>query len=278
MRYVVAILTSLWVFWSGVASAEMSFTAKVDKLSVAYEEKINLLLEVRFSDPATKTTPIPPPSIIGLQIGGSGSSVERVGDVTVRRYTYELVPGRSGSVTIPPFKVEFQSGGAVDTLTSEPITVDIAQQRPVSKPGSFTVFYFAAVAIVLIAVAVIMRKRKQKTAHVEEIVDWRDEYRAKFADIKKLADRQDFRAFSTEIMRLVGAILERVYETRVSGFTTSDLLRWMEERNLDKESLALCRDLFEFCEGVKFATGQVDVQDGARAVKKAEKIVELLLK
>ncbi|TFH64711.1 MAG: hypothetical protein E4G91_04955 [Candidatus Zixiibacteriota bacterium] len=277
MRFVSLLLIGL-VFWANVALAEMSFKATVDRLSVAYEDKIHLQLEVKVSDPATKTTPIAPPEILGLQIGGSGSSVERQGELIVRRYSYELVPGRSGSVTIPAFKVEFQSGGSVDTLTSEPITVDIAQPKPVGKPGSYLVFYLGAAAIIVIAVAVLIRRRKTRAPSELGETDWRDECRQRFAEVKKLAERQDFRSFSTEIMRLVVAIMERVYETKVSGQTSSDLLRWLGEKNVDKGSLALCKELFDFCEGVKFSSGKVDVQEGRQALSRAETIVELLLK
>ena len=277
MRFVSLILIGL-VFWANIASAEMSFKATVDRLSVAYEDKIHLQLEVTVSDPATKTTPIAPPEIIGLQIGGSGSSVERQGELIVRRYSYELVPGRSGSVTIPAFKVEFQSGGTIDTLTSEPITVEIAQPKPIRKPGSFTVFYLGAATIIIIAVAVLIRRRKTRALSEPGETDWRDEYRQRFAEVRKLAERQDFRAFSKEIMRLVVAIVERVYETKVSGHTSSDLLRWLGEKNIDKEKLALCKDLFDFCEGVKFSSGKVDVLAGTQALSRAETIVELLLK
>ena len=277
MRFVSLILVGL-VFWTNIASAEMSFKATVDRLSVAYEDKIHLQLEVTVSDPATKTTPIAPPEIIGLQIGGSGSSVERQGELIVRRYSYELVPGRSGSVTIPAFKVEFQSGGTIDTLISEPITVEIAQPKPIRKPGSFTVFYLGAATIIIIAVAVLIRRRKTRALSEPAESDWRDEYRQRFAEVRKLAERQDFRSFSTEIMRLVVVIVERVYETKVSGHTSSDLLRWLGEKNIDKEKLALCKDLFDFCEGVKFSSGKVDVLEGTQALGRAEKIVELLLK
>jgi hypothetical protein len=256
----------------------MSFKATVDRLSVAYEDKIHLQLEVKVSDPATKTTPIAPPEIIGLHIGGSGSSVERQGELTVRRYSYELVPGRSGSVTIPAFKVEFQDGGSIDTLTSEPITVEVAQPKPIRKPGSFLVFYFSAAMIIIIAAATLIRRRKARAPSEPTETDWRDEYRQRFVEVKKLAERQDFRSFSTEIMRLVVAIVERLYETRVSGLTSSDLLRWLGEKNVDKESLALCKELFDFCEGVKFSSGRIDVQEGTQALSRAEKIVELLLK
>jgi len=277
MRFVSLILVGL-VFWTNIASAEMSFKATVDRLSVAYEDKIHLQLEVTVSDPATKTTPIAPPEIIGLQIGGSGSSVERQGELIVRRYSYELVPGRSGSVTIPAFKVEFQSGGTIDTLISEPITVEIAQPKPIRKPGSFTVFYLGAATIIIIAVAVLIRRRKTRALSEPAESDWRDEYRQRFAEVRKLAERQDFRSFSTEIMRLVVVIVERVYETKVSGHTSSDLLRWLGEKNIDKEKLALCKDLFDFCEGVKFSSGKVDVLEGTQALSRAETIVELLLR
>jgi len=263
----------------GALQAEISFQATVDKLNAAYEDKIHLQLEVKVSDPAVKTTPIPPPSILGLQIGGSGSSVERQGDLTVRKYTYELVPARSGSITIPAFRVEFQNGAVVDTLTSESITVDIAQPKPVKAAGS-SVLRALGYGLMLIAAALvaILWLKRRKPPVEPSTPDWREEYRQRFADVRKFAERQDFRTFSTEAMRLIVAIIERTFEARLSGFTSADLLRWLSEKNIDKETLALYKDLFDFCEGVKFSTGKVDVQEGMQATNRAEKIVELLLK
>jgi hypothetical protein len=277
MKVVIALLIGFIIIFAGPLAAEMSFTATVDKLSVAFEEKIHLQLEVKVSDPSVKTTPIPPPDIVGMQIGGSGSSVERQGNLTVRNYLYELVPARSGQLTIPSFRVEFQGNGAVDTLSSEPITVDIAQPKPISGPRSFVVFYSAAAVILIITVVALVRRKRGSRESEPDLPDWREEYRQRFSEVSKLAERQDFRGFSSEAMRLVVAIVERKYEAKLPGLTATDLLRWLEQRGLDKESLTTCKGLFDFCESVKFSTGKVDVPDGMLALNRAGKIVELLL-
>ena len=112
------------------AHGEMSFRSHVDKVQAAFEDEFQLTLEVSVSDPQVTTTPVPPPEIIGFRIGGSGSSVEKQGDQTSRRYVYNLKPARSGEVTIPAFRVEFKSATSVDTLASEPIVVSVDQPRP----------------------------------------------------------------------------------------------------------------------------------------------------
>ncbi len=274
---VVTFIIAAMLLSANAVFAEMSFKASVDKLSAAFEDKLHLQLEVKVSDPAVKTTPLPPPNIIGLQIGGSGSSVERQGDIIVRNYLYELVPGRSGSITIPSFKVEFQNGSVFDTLASEPITVEIAQPKQAGKSHSPVIIIFSAAIIIIIAAAAA-RRRKVRTQPEQSVSDWRDEYRQRFAEVKKLADRQDYRAFASEAMRLITSLVERKYDARLSGFTSADLLRWLTEKGLDEEGLSACKGLFDFCESVKFSSGTVNVQDGSQAAGRAERIVELFLK
>ena len=261
-----------------ILQAEVSFRARVDKLQTSFEEKVTLELEVTVTSADTKTSPIPPPEIIGFRVGGSGSSVERRGEQIVRKYSYDLFPQRSGEVTIPPFRVEYQEGGTTDTLKSDPIIVSVAKPVPPKKPLPMGVKYGIPALVVIAVVAVAARRKLAKQPEQPVEADWRDEYRAKLAEVRKTAERQDFRKFSSEIMRLVVSIIERIYETRLSGFTGADIVRWLEEKGADKELLGYCRDLFAFCEGVKFTTGFVDLQQGLRAVNDAEKIVELLLK
>jgi hypothetical protein len=263
---------------ASAASGEMSFKATVDKLQAAYEDRFQLLLEVTVSDASVKTTPIPPPEIVGFQIGGSGSSVERRGDQVVRRYVYDFMPRRSGAITIPAFKVEFQSATTVDTLLSDPITVEVAQPNPIKQGGASTTIIIISALVVIGVVGGFAWWRFRSRPAITTEPEWRDEYRAKFAEIRKLADRQDFRQYSVEVMRLIVSIVERTYETRLAGFTSSDLVTWLAEKNMDKECLAHCRELFDFCEGVKYSSGKVEVQAGMRAAQTAGKIVELLLK
>ena len=80
--------------------------------------------------------------------------------------------------------------------------------------------------IVAALVAILWLKRRKPPVE-PTAADWRDEYRQRFVDVRKLAERQDFRSFSTEAMRLIVAIIERTFETKLSGFTSADLLRWL---------------------------------------------------
>lgn len=263
---------------AATATGEISFKSHVDKVQAAFEDEFHLTLEVMVSDPAMTTTPVPPPDIIGFRIGGSGSSVEKQGALTIRRYTYTLKPARSGEVTIPAFLVEFKNAESVDTLSSEPIVVNIDQPKPRSEDKSnLGIIIAIAVAIVTgIGYFLYVRRKRTETGIVEP--DWREEANRQFAEIKKLADREDFRQFSAQAMKFVVGLIERKYETRLSGFTSADILRWMEERGVEKEIRDHSRELFGFCEEVKFSSGRVEVQSGRNATANAAKLVELILK
>jgi len=263
---------------AGVASAQIGFKAHVDKVQAAFEDEFVLTLEVSVGDPSVTTTPVPPPEMIGFRVGGSGSSVEKVGELTLRRYTYNLKPARSGEVTIPSYKVEFKSAVGVDTLTSDPIVVNVAQPRPSkdSRVSLAPIFITAAIGTAIIA-GLLFRRRRTKAPVIVE-ADWKAEAQAKFAEIKRLAEREDYREFSSQASKFVVGLLEKANEARLTGYTTTDILRWMEERGIEKEIRSHCKELFAFCEEVKFSSGKVDVQSGRAAVSNATKLLELILK
>lgn len=263
---------------AGIASAQIGFKTHVDKVQAAFEDEFVLTLEVSVSDPSVTTTPVPPPEMIGFRVGGSGSSVEKVGELIVRRYTYTLKPARSGEVTIPSYKVEFRSSAGVDTLSSDPIVVNVAQPWPSkdSRVSLAPILLTAAISAAIIA-ALLFRRRKTKAPVVEE-TDWRAEAQGRFAEIKRLADREDFREFSSQTSKFIVGLLEKANEARLTGYTTTDILRWMEERGIEKEIRSHSQELFAFCEEVKFSSGKVDVQSGRAAVSNATKLLELILK
>lgn len=272
------VLLAVLALLTASGHAEISFKANVDKLQGAFEEPFQLTLEVAITDPTIVTTPVPPPDVIGFRIGGSGSSVERQGETIVRKYFYTLKPARSGDVTIPAFKVEFKSAQGADTLTSEPIVVNVDQPKPVSKGSSNFLFYIIGGVVAAGAAVSLLLSRRKKAAPLAQMPDWKDEARVRFIEIKKLADREDFREFCVQGTRFIGGLLERQHEARLTGYTLTDVLRWMEERGLDNELRGRCKELFEFCEEVKFTSGKVDVQRGQVAAANAVKIVEQILK
>lgn len=272
-------LVLVLVLTTGVASEEMGFKARVDKVQLAFEDVIELTLEVTVDSPGVRTKPLPPPEMVSFRMGGSGSSVERQGEQVLRRYTYTLIPARSGEVTIPAFQVEFATAEGSDTLSSEPITVTIEQPRPSRSGGSDLLFLYVGIGAVLVVAGVgFVYSRRRKSEIPGVAPDWKDVAAAEFAGIMKLADREDFRQFSSQVSKFVITLLENKHEAKLSGYTFADVQRWMEERGLDGELRGTVKELFAFCEEVKFGTGKVDVQKGRAAAARAQKIVELLVK
>lgn len=264
---------------AGVANGEMGFKARVDKVQLAFEDVVELTLEVTVDSPGVRTRPLPPPEMVSFRMGGSGSSVERQGEQVLRRYTYTLIPARSGEVTIPSIQVEFTTVEGTDTLSSEPIKVAIDQPRPSKSGGSGLLFLYIGIGLILLVGGVgFIYSRRRKSEAPEIAPDWKDAAASEFSGIVKLADREDFRQFSSQVSRFVITLLENKHEAKLSGYTFTDVLRWMEERGLDGELRGTVKELFAFCEEVKFGTGKVDVQKGRTAALRAQKIVELLVK
>lgn len=262
---------------SGLSRAEVSFESSVDKLSAAFEDQIELTLKVKVTDLEVTTSPLPPPEISGFSLGGSSSSVAREGDTLVRSYSYKLVPKRSGTITIPPFKLEYRDSTMVDTLTSEPITVNIAEPvPPKSEKATPTWLWILCIAIIIVGAAWWYRRTVK--ARQPETVDWREEHTAKLAEILKLAEREDYQNFSVEAMKLIVVLLEHRTEKKLAGHTTKDLTKVLQEVDIPESEREQFSELFSFCENVKYSSGHVDPENGRKAARRLEKIVELLLK
>ncbi len=262
---------------AGLSLAEVSFESSVDKLSAPFEDQIELTLKVKVTDPEVTTSPLPPPEIPGFSLGGSTSSVSREGDTIVRSYSYKLVPKRSGTITIPPFKLVYGDSTMVDTLSSQPITVNIAEPVP-AKTESRTPTWLWILSLVIIVVGAAWWYRRSVKARQPEIVNWRDEHTAKLAEILKLAEREDYRNFSVEAMKLIVVLLEHRTEKKLAGHTTKDLTNVLQEVDIPESEREQFTELFAFCENVKYSSSHVDPENGRKAARRLEKIVELLLK
>lgn len=275
MRQILIILVALLLPPAQLVAA-VSFEATVDKLATAYEASIELTLKVTVTDPNVRTSPLPPPQVPAFVLGGSASSVDRSGDTIIRSYAYTLMPQRPGSVTIPPFQVEFRDSLVVDTLSSEPITVTIADPLPVeSESGTPTWLYILCLAIIVAGAA--WWYRRSAMVAKPELENWRDEYRQRLDETEKLAQREDYQLFSIEAMKLVTALLERQTERKLSGHTTKDLVKLLGESGRSDSEIEQFTELFDFFESVKYSAGSVDAGDGRKTAQRLRKIVELLL-
>ncbi len=257
--------------------AQVSFEASVDKVEAAFEDQIRLELLVKVTDPAVRTTPLLPKQIAGFHLGGSGSSVERSGDTILRRYTYQLLPERSGVLTIPPVGVEFSDSLGTDTLVSEAIRVTIAQPVPLGEDGA-TPLWLVVVSLVLIVVGASWWYRRSLKVVRSREADWRDGYREKLTSINLLCERENYTAFSTEAIKLVVSLLEKVYDTRLAGRTAAELIQFLRDKGVGKATLDYFREFSDFCEVVKFSSGTVDRQAGGGAAVALTKMVEPFLK
>jgi hypothetical protein len=261
---------------SAAFAAEVSFEASVDRLQTAFEDPVQLELVVRTTDPDITTRPLMPPRLPGFSVGGSSSSVSREGDTIIRRYTYELRPAASGEVRIPALQLEYTDSLGTDTLSSQPIAVQVGE--PVPEPvSSDTPLWVAIVAAVVLAVGVWWWVRRSNQARREIRSDWHGTLREQLEEAEKLARRQDYRVFCEKAIHLVIRVLERRYETKLAGHTAGDLVKFLNEKGVDRGQIESCEELTRFCETVKYASGEADADSASRAAACLRNLVEPML-
>ncbi len=266
----------LLLLLTGSLSAEVAFEARVDKLETAYESPIRLELTVKVTNPQTITEPLMPRQLPGFTIGGSGSSVSREGDTVIRRYTYNLQPARSGTVKIPALRVVFTDSLNTDTLVSQPIEVSIAEPLPPPAANSMPTWLVAVCVVVVLAGGFwwFWRSRQSGTSLAP---DWREKYRQQLRQARRLVERQDFQGFSQIAVKLLVGLLERRFERKLAGQTSSDLIGILKDEGLTAEQVERVSELLSYCDSVKYATSDQDPEAGAEALRYLEKTVEPLL-
>lgn len=257
-------------------AAEVSFEAKVNKLQTAFESPVRLELRVTVTDPNMVTKPLVPRKLDGFLIGGSGSGVSREGDTIIRTYTYDLKPMRSGSVTIPTLFLVYGDSLATDTLMSEPIPITVADPLALPTEGKTSIWVVIG-CVVLAFGGGFWWYWRSRQGHSALEPNWRVVYEEQLDEARSLVGRQDYQGFSKVAAKLLMLLLERRFDRKLGGYTTTEIVKFLEEEGMISEQLERVSELLQYCDTVKYSTGEQDPDAGLRALGHLEKTVEPLL-
>ena len=266
----------LYLALTATLSAEVSFEARVDNLQTAFEDPVRLELMVRVTDPAVTTEPLVPRQLPGFTIGGSGSSVTREGDTIIRKFTYDLKPIRSGTLTVPKLQLVYADSLATDTLESLPIQIAVAEPLPPPTTTDLPTWVIVICVIFVLGVGFWWFWRS-RNAGSSLAPDWRKEYRQLLDEARTYVGRENFQEFSQVAVRLVIALLERKFDRKLGGHTTAELVNLLGREGMSKEQLDHVSELLRYCDTVKYATSDQDPEAGRQALAQLEKTVEPLL-
>ncbi|MGH8016480.1 MAG: BatD family protein, partial [Candidatus Zixiibacteriota bacterium] len=186
-RNQITVLTLL-VFWAfAPATQAISLTQSINKTEMAFED--SAIFEITVEWPGSQLAyrfPSPlNPYIDRLKIGKFSSSITSIGtgqnERTVKRFTYILLPTSSGFGKIDPININYVTwpDSVAGELITEPVTINIAEQKLVAKSGDFPIWIPVVGAVMLLgggtfvylSVAKARRERKPFKTPAETALD-----------------------------------------------------------------------------------------------------------
>jgi len=232
-KKVAIVLAILFLFTLSLYSSEISLSSKIDKTDIAFEESIELTVELKWIgnilDYRFELQPlIEADNLIVVGSNRAISSGEEAGqEITTRTFKFSLKPTLSGASIIYP--VVFKYISMPDSIPGELSTQDykilIANPVPVVKDSgvstNFILISFGLLIVISTVVIVILRRKKNEPT--EPVKCSEDTFLEELSIIKK-ESQSDRRQFYARLHRQLILYLETKYGLNISGKTNQAIL------------------------------------------------------
>jgi len=279
-RYItVALFTiALAVFYIPVLAGEIGLSGSIDKTEMAYEDFVNLTLEVKWQGVITDYSfdIMPRPQAQNLKVVGTSSTisstVENGVDYTTRTFKYSLKPTGFGTGTISPvtFKYFTMPDSIPGELTTQQFEVKIDKPLPPPEESDNTLLIIIMAVVVFVAAGVIVfviwRKKKSQVVpekSAEEIV--REQL-----ELLRKESQGDRKTFFIRFYKLIIFYLENKYGLSVSGRTTRVILESMEEADIPMNRKEILINWLKMAEVEKFSPSKGEPGDIMRLITAVE--------
>ncbi|MFH2036041.1 MAG: hypothetical protein ABIJ45_06525 [Candidatus Zixiibacteriota bacterium] len=215
-----------------VFSGEISLSSKINKTDIAFEDNIDLTVELRWDgslnnylfelQPLVETE-----NLIVVGSNRAISSAEDKGqEITTRTFKYTLKPTMSGTGIIHPVIIRYMA--MPDSIPGELSTQDykilIADPIPVEKPSEFPTYLLVITgALVILIIGGLFVMRRKNTKPVEPRKNPEDTFLEELSAIKK-ESQSDRKLFFTRLHRQLVLFLEAKHGLSISGKTNQVIL------------------------------------------------------
>jgi hypothetical protein len=300
------------VFSSSSSSSSLSFSATVDRASVALGDRVVVTYAARIPAGATLTldalvTPAPeagkrPPGGAVLEYENPAPPAVKksnTGDFFEWSQSVALFPFAAGAITVPGPHYTFEESSAGRRVDVRPPTVELTvasrlppgqkpeeiapkADKPVRIPAWPAKYWFAlgaGVALVAALVAWLVSRRRRKPARAEAgepAPPPGEELRLALARLAAAAESlgDDARGFYSELTHAVKRFLERATGDPVLEWTTFETVRRLREKGFEFPREAAFPDLLASADRVKFGKGPATREDARHALVRARLVLD----
>lgn len=290
------LLTSLSLF---AQKSLIEVAAGVDKSVITIGDRITYTLKITRDKNLRIEQPGPGANLGMFEIKDYHiqSPLEKDGRVT-EQFDYIISVFDTGKFVIPPFPVAFfpsDTSRKYQIIESEPVNifvksmlsegdVDIKDIKPpLEPPYHYTrLILLLGGLLLLIAAAVagyiVYRKRKRgEPIFRKEVI--RPAHEIAYEELDKLLasallEKGEFKKFYSKLSDLLRLYLENRFFIRALEDTTSELMDSLKEIEISRENSAICKEILDLADLVKFAKYIPQTEETNRAVQLVKEFIE----
>ncbi len=245
MIKVLILLICLCVLVPSVMAQGISVSQSLSSFNIAYEDSVLFGIELKWQGPQSAYLFGRPlnPAIDGMIIRGFSSSISSTGDgsdeITTKQYRYVLAPISSGPGQIASVNISYVTwpDSLPGELSTEPMTVVIAEPLPPPPKRDWSLLYYLAGALVVVGsvgtIVLLRRSRNQRPAEsvrtvVERFLD----------DLKglKTDSGDDHKKFQTGLYSMLAEFFERQYGLKAGEYSEEQLARELLKSGLSEQA------------------------------------------
>lgn len=223
---------SLSAISASILASGISVSQTLSRSEIAFEDSVLFEIELSWDgSQAAYQFPNPlRPIIDRMTVRGFSSSVASAGkdasEKTTKTYRYVLLPKTSGVGRIAPITISYIAwpDSLPGEMTTEEMTVTIAQPLPPEEPFDYTLIWWLGGAVLLAAVSlvvvIIRRSRNQQPSEpVRTVVE---QFLDDLSQVKQEAGA-DHKRFQTGLHKILAGFLSQQYGLKPEGLAEEEL-------------------------------------------------------
>ncbi|MFH1540878.1 MAG: BatD family protein [Elusimicrobiota bacterium] len=271
-----------------------------DKNKITIGDKLKLTIVLEYQKGLKFDTFNPEENLKNFEIKDCKVSKEKkkyfVFGRCVKKYEYILSTFTTGIYEIPPFTLKSTDKDGktiqiqtnlikieVTSLLDKESALDIRDIKPPVNLKLKVIFYviFIGILVLLLAGYYIYRNYFQKKDFQSIINEIVDPYKYAMDELSKLEDmdlikKGMVKEFFINLTQIIRIYLSKIFSVNIIDMTTSESLRALREKDVDRKFLLILHKFFECADFVKFAKYVPEEKEIILNFETAKEIVEMI--
>ena len=245
MIKVLILLICLCALVPSVMAQGISVSQSLSSFSIAYEDSVLFEIELKWEGPQSAYLFGRPlnPAIDGMIIRGFSSSISSTGDgsneTTTKQYRYVLAPISSGPGQIASVNISYVTwpDSLPGELSTEPMTVVIAEPLPPPPKRDWSFLYYLAGALVVVgSLGMIVLWRRSLSRRPTETVRTVVEQFLDNLRVLKTDSGDDHKKFQTGLYSILGEFFKGQYGLKAGEYSEGQLARELLKSGLSEQA------------------------------------------